>query len=200
MSKTLFVLMILAIFVRPAAADDKSDAATIVSNTVEAVLECLGNKDLSDERKRDVVVEIITPAFDFPLMGKLALGKRQWPKFDAEQRKEYTDLFVRQLQDSYADKISLFADEKVEYEEPVAVKTKIHAPTTVVSKDERTPMLYKLYRAPQGWKIYDVEIKGVSIVSSYRAQYAQVLKTGSVEDLLRKMKEKVTAKGDDEGR
>ena len=192
--------MILALFVLTAVADDKSDAATMVSNTVDAVLEALGNNDLSDGGKKDHIVETITPVFDFPLMGKLALGKQHWPKLDAEQRKEYTDLFVRQLRDSYAEKISLFAGEMIEYEEPVAVKTKIHVPTTVVSKDERAPMLYKLYKSKQGWKVYDVEIKGVSIVSSYRAQYAQVLKTGSVEDLLRRMKDKISANGDDEGR
>jgi len=189
--------MAFVICAQPAAADDKCDAGKVVRDTVKAVLECLRINDLSDEGKRERIREITGPVFDFPLMGKLALGRRHWPKLNEKERGEYTRLFVKQLQNSYSDKIALFSNEKVEYEEPVQVKTKIHVPTIVISKDERNKMLYKLYKAGAGWKVYDVEIQGVSIVSSYRAQYAQILKTGSVEDLLEKMRGKTGPDSDD---
>ena len=133
----------------------------------------------------------INPVFDFALMGKLALGKKQWPRLNEGQRKEYTDLFVQQLLKSYANKVMLFSGETVEYEEPLQVKSKVHVGTSVVSTDGRNRILYKMYKSKAGWKVYDVEIKGVSIVSSYRAQYAEIMKTGTVEDLLNRMKEKV---------
>jgi len=196
----LRLIAVFALCIQPATADDKGDTAKVVRNTVEAVLECLCNKDLPDESRRDRIIEIISPVFDFPLMGKLALGRRQWPRLNEDQIKEYTGLFIAQLQNSYSDKIALFSNETVEYEEPARVKTKIHVATTVISKGERIKMLYKLYKSEEGWKVYDVEIQGVSIVSSYRAQYVQVLETGSIEDLLKRMKEEISTGGDDDGR
>lgn len=198
MRRTLWIIIVLALCIQPATGDDKRAPEKVARDTVEAVMECLRNKDLPDESKRKRIIEIINPVFDFALMGKLALGRRQWPKLNKDERKEYTDLFVKQLQNSYSDKIALFSNEKVEYEEPIHVKTKVHVPTIVISKGERSKMLYKLYKSKDGWKVYDVEIQGVSIVSSYRAQYAEVLRTGTVEELLKKMKDKIST-GDDDG-
>ena len=200
MTRKLWLIAVFALCIQPATADDKGAAAKVVRTTVETVLECLRNKDLPDESKRDRIIEIINPVFDFPLMGKLALGRRQWPRLNEDQKTEYTRLFIKQLQNSYADKIALFSNETVKYEEPTRVKTKIHVATTVVSKGERSKMLYKLHKSEQGWKVYDVEIQGVSVVSSYRAQYAQVLETGSIEELLKKMKDEISAGGDDDRR
>jgi len=191
MKRVLYIISIVALCFRPAAADDMSDAAKVVKDTVGAALECLGNKDLPDKAKEERILDIINPVFDFPLMGKLALGRLYWPKLNETEKEEYAGLFVEQLRSSYADKIALFSNETVEYEDPVRVKSKIHVSTMVISKNERHRILYKLYRTGTGWKVYDIEIQGVSIVSSYRAQYAEVLKNGAVEDLLKKMREQV---------
>ena len=198
MRRTLWVIAVFTLLAQAAAGDDKQEVKTMLRNTVGTVLEYLHNEDLCEESKRERIMETINPVFDFALMGKLALGKRYWPKLNEDERKQYIDLFIKQLQNSYYNKLAILSNEKIEYEEPVLVKTKIHVATTVVSKGERTKTLYKCYRSPTGWKVYDVEIQGVSIVSSYRAQYADVLKTGTVEKLLKKMKAKITTDGDDE--
>ena len=48
-------------------------------------------------------------------------------------------------------------------------------------------MLYKMYETRQGWKIYDVEIQGVSIISTYRSQFKEILANGTIDDLLLKL-------------
>jgi len=189
--KVIWLSLALVAFVQTAVADGKSDAGTVVRETVDSCLGWLQQDDLTDKAKYDLIVKRINPVFDFALMGKLALGKKQWPRLNEGQRKEYTDLFVQQLLKSYANKVMLFSGETVEYEEPLQVKSKVHVGTSVVSTDGRNRILYKMYKSKAGWKVYDVEIKGVSIVSSYRAQYAEIMKTGTVEDLLNRMKEKV---------
>jgi phospholipid transport system substrate-binding protein len=50
-------------------------------------------------------------------------------------------------------------------------------------------MLYKLYKSKQGWKIYDIEVEEVSIISTFRSQFHEVLSTGTIEDLFLKMQE-----------
>jgi len=48
-------------------------------------------------------------------------------------------------------------------------------------------MLYKLYKSKHNWKIYDIEIEGVSIIITYRSQFSQVLRKGTIDDLLKKL-------------
>ena len=64
---------------------------------------------------------------------------------------------------------------------------KIHIPTYLVSKDRKISILYKFYDSEPGWKVYDLEIQGVSIIRSYREQFDQILQKGTFEDLLAKM-------------
>jgi phospholipid transport system substrate-binding protein len=49
-------------------------------------------------------------------------------------------------------------------------------------------MLYKMYRTAEGWKVYDVEISGVSVIQTYRSQFDGVLSDGTIDDLLEKLK------------
>jgi len=51
-------------------------------------------------------------------------------------------------------------------------------------------MLYKMSNTKEGWMIYDIEIEGVSLIHTYRSQYNHILKSGEIEDLLTKMREK----------
>ena len=64
-------------------------------------------------------------------------------------------------------------------------------PTLLISKGKKISMLYKLDPTNNSWKIYDVEIEGVSIIRSYRSQFNEILQKGTFEDLLQKMQKSV---------
>ena len=64
---------------------------------------------------------------------------------------------------------------------------KVQIPTEVVSKDKSLAIVYHLYQSDKMWRIYDVEIEGISIVRTYRSQFDEVLSKGTVEDLLRQL-------------
>lgn len=57
----------------------------------------------------------------------------------------------------------------------------------IESKGEKYSILYKFYKAKKSLKIYDFEVQGISIVSTYRSQNSQILSNGNMEDLLRMM-------------
>ena len=168
-------------------ADDKSAAEEFLKSNLDAVFAVLQNKDLSPQARNSEVVEIVTPMFDFKLMGKLSLGKKYWPDLSPEQRERFTELFVERLRQSYLNKLTAYTDEKIIYESPVAVKKKVHMPTLLISKGKKISMLYKLYSSNNSWKIYDVEIEGVSIIRSYRSQFNEILQKGTFDELLQKM-------------
>ena len=125
--------------------------------------------------------------FDFELMAKLSLGRKYWPDLSKEKRERFTELFVNRLRQSYLNKLTAYTDETVVYEPPLKVDAKIHIPTYLVSKGNKIGMLYKFYQSSGQWKIYDIEIQGVSIIRSYQSQFKEILQNSTFDDLLLKM-------------
>ena len=191
MKVLLYAVFSIVILSQAVTAHEKNTAEEFLKSNLDAVFTVLQNKDLTPQAKNSQVVEIVTPMFDFELMGKLSLGKKYWPDLSPEQRERFTELFVERLRQSYLNKLTAYTDEKIIYESPVAVKTKVHVPTQLISKGKKISMLYKLYSSNNSWKIYDVEIEGVSIIRSYRSQFNEILQKGTFEDLLQKMQKSV---------
>ena len=191
-AKILFCVVFSLVFLSQAVtALEKSAAEEFLKSNLDSVFTVLQKKGLSQQARNNEVVEIVTPMFDFKLMAKLSLGKKYWPGLSQDQRERFTELFVERLRRSYLDKLTSYTDEKVIYETPVAVKKKVHVPTQLISSGNKISMLYKLYPSSNSWKIYDIEIEGVSIIRSYRSQFNEILQKGTVDDLLQKMEEPV---------
>ena len=180
----LFCLIILS---QTALADDKRDDEELIKSKLDSVFAVLQKKDLDQQVKNNEIIEIVTPMFDFALMAKLSLGKKYWPELPQEKKERFTELFIKRLRTSYLNKLALYTDEKITFEPPTQVKTKIHISTFLVSKSRKTSMLYKLYKSKDEWKIYDLEIQGVSIIRSYRSQFDASLQNGTIDDLLLKL-------------
>ena len=181
----------LLILSQTAIAEDNCPAAEFLKSKLDAVVAVLQKQDLAQETKSKQIVEIVTPMFDFELMAKLSLGKQHWPGLTAENKEKFTDLFIKKLRTSYLNKLTLYTDEKIIYEPPLEVDNKVHISTNLISKDKKISMLYKFYNSMNSWKIYDVEIQGVSIIRSYRSQFSEILKDGTIDDLLLKLEESV---------
>ena len=187
MRSFLYAVLTLIILIQPALADDKNAAGELLKSKLDAAFVVLQKEDLEQEAKNSQIIDIVTPMFDFTLMAKLTLGRKHWPGLSKENKAKFTKLFINRLKESYRDKLTLYTDEMVVYDEPLQVKNKIHIPTHLFSKGNRISMLYKLYRSKQQWKIYDIEIQGVSIISTYRSQFDEILSNGTIKDLLLKL-------------
>jgi phospholipid transport system substrate-binding protein len=192
MVKVLFYMVFGLVFLcQTVTAHEKNAAEQFLKSNLNKVFTVLQKKDLSPEAKNSEIEEIVTPMFDFKLMAKLSLGKQYWPDLSQDQRERFTKLFIERLRGSYLDKLTAYTDEKVIYESPVAVKKKVHVPTQLISKGNKISMLYKLYSSSNSWRIYDIEIEGVSIIRSYRSQFKEILQRGTFDDLLQKMEKPV---------
>ncbi len=181
----------LLLLSRPVVADEKIDAEEFLKSNLDAVFAVLQKKDLAPQAKNNEVVEIVTPMFNFPLKAKLSLGRKYWSDLTQDKKDRFTELFVKRLRQSYLDKLTTYTDEEIIYEPPVEVKKKIHIPTSLISKGKKISMLYKLYPSSNIWKIYDIEIQGVSIIRSYRSQFREILQKGTFDDLLQRMQKSV---------
>lgn len=187
MKRMLSIVLGLLIISTAAVADDKENAEALLKIKIDAAIEVLKKKETDIQVKNQKILEIVAPIFDFPLMAKLALGREFWPGLSEDEKKKYTVLFTERLKASYLQKLSLYTDEEVTYKTPVHDGRKVQIPTALISKGEIISMLYKMYESKQGWKIYDVEIQGVSIISTYRSQFKEILANGTIDDLLQKL-------------
>jgi len=187
MKNLLVAVISLLFFYQSAAADDKNEVEILLKNNLDAVFAVLQKKDLDPQSKNKEIVDIVTPMFDFELMARLSLGKKHWPGLSQEKKERFTELFIKRLKASYLNNFTLYTDEKIFYEPSVQVEKKIHTPTYLISKDKKISILYKFYKAEKNWKIYDLEIQGVSIIRSYRSQFSSILESGTVDDLLLKL-------------
>jgi phospholipid transport system substrate-binding protein len=187
MKRMLYAALVFLLMSQVGWSDDKSAAKELLIAKIEQALSVLQRKDLVQQEKNKQVVQIVEPIFDYNLMAKLTLGRKYWPDLSEKNRERFTDLFVARLKTSYIDKLSLYTDEKVVYDAPVQEGIKIQIPTSVVSKNKSIAMMYKLYKSSNSWKIYDIEIEGVSLISTYRSQFYDILNKGTIDDLLIKL-------------
>ena len=187
MRRIFYAVLMLLLMSQVAWSDDKNAAKELLETKIDAALAVLQKKDLVQQDKNEQVIKIVEPIFDYDLMAKLTLGRKYWPDLSEKDRKKFTDLFVARLKATYIDKLSLYTDEKIAYETPVQQGIKVQIPTKVISKSNSIAMMYKLYKSSNGWKIYDIEIEGVSLISTYRSQFYDILSKGTIDDLLLKL-------------
>ncbi|HEY5648046.1 MAG TPA: ABC transporter substrate-binding protein [Nitrospiria bacterium] len=172
----------------PVFADDLGDVDKMMKEKVNAVISILRDKDSDQDLRKQEIITIVESAFDFNLMARLSLGKTHWSELKTPaEREKYTTLFVRRIQDSYLDKMNLYSDEIVKFEPAMMQGKRIQLQTHLVSDSNNISILYKLYQSKKGWRVYDLEIQGVSFVQTYRKQFEGVLNTGTVQDLIKKL-------------
>ncbi len=186
-------LLVLVLFWVNAAALEQNAIKPVMRQKVDEIITLINDRNLTKAQRNAKIEQTIDPLFDFTMMAKLSLGKHAWKKASKAQRKAYVKLFERRIKDSYMSKLDMYSNEKIILEEPKKVKKRIHLNSYIIQKGEKKEVLYKFYRSKKrGWVIYDVDVLGVSIIQTYRSQFAGVLKKGSMDALLQKLREPKT--------
>lgn len=192
-------ILLIMLFLLPATLEaqnnaPESDALQVLKPKVEQTLSILQNSNLSRSEKRSKIEDTVEDLFNYRLMGKLALGRRYWDEMNAEQKEQYVELLKQTLKFSYFQKMDEVSGVRISYEEPVQKgANKVYVPTTVEFQNEDLTVEYRMYRsdADRPWSVFDVVVKGVSIVKSYRSQYSDYLNDHSISELLQRMREKI---------
>jgi len=187
--------LILALLLAIPAAALAGQPTDIVKSTVDEVLRLLSDPGLKSpdkkKQRRQMIKRAIDRHFDYDEMSKRSLGA-SWRNLTPAQRSEFVGLFADLLEASYAEKIERFSDEKVNYTgEILDGADYAEVRTTIIRKNDRIPMDYRLYKAEGSWKVYDVVIEGVSLVSNYRSQFSRIIREGSYGELVRRLRTKV---------
>jgi len=164
----------------------------IAKQVIEKALDALKDPGSQGEARRQKVKRIVDPYFDYQEMAKRSLGPA-WGKLSAGQRQEFVQLFAQLLEASYSDKIEKYAQRvKIDYTGEILEGDYAEVRTMVVRANDRIPLNYRLLQAGGTWKVYDVVIEGVSLVSNYRSQFSRIIHESGYAELVKRLRTKVT--------
>lgn len=179
---------------RPAPATD--GPTSVVEHTTSGVIAILTDAKLSTDDKRKRVEDVVLASVDFETLSKLVIA-RNWSKFSDAQRTEFMTLFKNHLSMTYGRNVESYKNEKVTI---TGSREESGGDTTVKTKIVRGGpgdilVDYRMRQTAGTWKIIDVIIEGVSLVSNFRSQFQDVVASGGPERLLSLLRDK-NAKGE----
>ena len=184
------LILVMLVFSTSLFAMQSDDVKSQMDSKIHQALSILKNKQESTEQKAKKIFKMFDEMFDYRLMARLSIGKKNWVNISSEQRAKYVENFTKLLKDSFIEKLKLYNDQKIEIEDFLKTK-KLRAilKTSIIDKKDKTEVDYKFYHSKKrGWIIYDVIVAGVSIIQSYRQQFSDLLKDKSFDEFLKSMK------------
>jgi phospholipid transport system substrate-binding protein len=195
MKRLILVTAILAWLASPLCAETGGPRQSIEAQ-VNNLLSVLNDKAQTDKAvKEKKIWEIVNGIFDYDALSRLTMG-RNWKKLNAAQQKEFPELFSKVLGNVYMDRIMAYTSEKVVFDDNVSVtEGKAVIKSRIVTSDKEIPIDYRMMEDAGKWKVYDVVIEGVSLVSNYRSQFNSILTNKSPEDLMETLRKKASEAG-----
>lgn len=193
--RRFLTLFIIVLFLNSGLALATLSPKEQIKTTVDKVLNILKDpkykgKD-NAQKRRTALRNEISKVFDFEEMSKRSLGI-YWRERTPQEKKEFVELYKDLLERSYSGKIESYSDEKILYQDEKIENNKYaEVKTKIITTDKKEiPIDYKLYFNGKEWKVYDVVIEGVSLVSNYRSQFNKIIRNQSYQELVKRMKTK----------
>jgi phospholipid transport system substrate-binding protein len=190
----LFIALSICVFWTSAWSVDIAPDELLRQTTEEILTLVKQDKDLQagDKQKAYAVVEThIVPRFDFVRMTRLALGKN-WNKATPEQQTAIVEAFQNLLVRTYSSAVSRFNKQTITYKpwsgKPDEANTTVQS---VISDGSRSvPIDYAMARTEGGWKVYDIKVDGISLVTNYRADFNDRINAVGVDGLIKDLQDK----------
>ena len=179
---------------------DTPEPEALIRNTVDEVLAIVKqDKDIQTGNKKKVTELVdakVLPHFNFTHMTRLAVGKN-WRNATPEQKKvleiEFRNLLVR----TYTTAFTTYKDQEVEVK-PLKMAndaTEVTMKTFILNKGKQPlPVNYDMEKTASGWKVYDLSIEGVSLVTNYRGTFAEQVQKSGIDGLIKTLVENNQAK------
>jgi phospholipid transport system substrate-binding protein len=185
----LVVILAAVCVAAPAFAQEAPDAIVkrVATDVIATIKSDPAIQAGNEARIKEVLEAKLLPNFDFTRMTELAMG-RNWPAATPEQQKRVTDEFRALLVRTYSKSLNNYKNETIDYK-PLRMNAGDTDVTvrTVVQRASGPPIQidYSMVKRPDGWKCYDVIVGGVSLVTNYRDEFNDQIKTGGVDGLIK---------------
>ena len=183
-------LMIYLSIVSPCFAG--SEITKELKGTIDKVIKIVKDEALKNDQqaRRAALRKTIDERFNYRQMVMRSLAKN-WDARSGQERQEFIALFKSLLENSYANKLEAYRDEKINYLDEIIKGRYALVKTEVVRRSSTIGVDYKLINENGNWKVYDFVIEGVSMIRNYRSQFTKIIRRDSYEVLVQKLKEKI---------
>ncbi len=183
-----FFVLLLASEIRAGEATDQ------VKMGIESILNILRDPALKGDEKiserRIKLRKAIGEQFDFNEMSRRSLA-RQWKSRSVEERIEFVDLFSGLMEKNYVGRIEAYTDEVIMYKKEEIDEDFASVKTVIVTKRKQEISInYRLHMVAGKWRVYDVVVKGVSLINTYRQQFRSIIKKSSYDGLVKILRRK----------
>ncbi|MDB5810719.1 MAG: hypothetical protein JWN94_2841 [Betaproteobacteria bacterium] len=189
-------LALILVPAMPAAfADGAAPDVLLKAVTVDVIALVRQDKEIqagNPAKVADVVETRILPLFDFAHMTRLAVA-RNWKGASVEQQASLTTEFRTLLVRTYSTALSSYRDQVIEFKPLRAAPGDTEVTVKSVVKQSGTDPLtidYDMEKTPSGWKVYDIKIDGVSLITTYRESFAERVRSGGVDGLIKSLADK----------
>jgi phospholipid transport system substrate-binding protein len=193
--KLSVLVLIAGFFQQPVMAGD-SAPEQLIKITADEVLEII--KSHAAEFKQDparlyvMVDEKVLPHFDFDRMTDLALGRYK-VKVNKQQKPKLVNEFRQLLVRTYGKALLEYNDQVIKYlpmrgsleKGDVSIRTEIEQ-----KGGFPIPLNYEVYQKGDAWKVYDISVDGVSLVSNYRSTFSRKIKEAGVDGLIKSLQDR----------
>ncbi len=198
MPRRFFALAVTALALAAGATASAQEMApdALARKSIDEVLAVIrADKELQNgnpKKLHALVEEKILPHFDFTRMTRLAVG-RNWAQASDAQKESLTREFQTLLVRTYSTSISQYRNQTIDVKPAkIAPGDKDTVVKTVVNQPggQPIPIDYAMERTDKGWKVYDVMVDGVSLVTTYRGSFNEQVQKGGVDGLVKTLAER----------
>ncbi|MDA1034405.1 MAG: ABC transporter substrate-binding protein [Proteobacteria bacterium] len=190
----IFIFVLSIIFSFLLLAEDQGPQELVHKTTDDVLLVLKNNQEIHTDKQKiyQLAEEKILPNFDLERISALVLGKT-WRSIDETQKQKFQAEFKTMLLRTYAVALGKYKDQEIEFKplrmEPgdkqATVKTQI-----IQNSAQPISVDYALAKTENSWKVFDIAIEGVSLVTNYRSQFAGEIKNNGIDSLISKLSEK----------
>ena len=187
--KNLLSLLLLT-FSSLALAQESAPDVLVKNITTEVIGIIKKDKDIqagNPKKIADVVEKRILPHFNFAHMTQIAVAVN-WRRATPEQQKVLIEEFKTLLVRTYSNALSLYRDQVIDFK-PLRMKpddTEVTVKSDIKQKGAQPVTLdYDMEKTPSGWKVFDVKVSGVSLITNYREDFAAQVRESGIDGLIK---------------
>lgn len=195
LKKLVFITTLAAGLIAQSALAQDTPDALVRKNTTEILAALKADKDLAAGNQKKIeklADEKILPLFNFVRMTQLAVG-RNWRDANDTQKKSLIDEFRTLLVRTYSTSLTQFRNQTIDVKpmKMAAADTEVVVKTQVIQPGgQPIPIDYSMEKSGDSWKVYDVLIDGVSLVTNYRSSFNTEIQKSGIDGLIKSLAER----------
>jgi phospholipid transport system substrate-binding protein len=190
------ILLVVGVLLSPIISAQNSPVP-MLEQTANSIIAALKENKASLKSNPDIIYQAVEshllPIVDVAGMSRSVLGRQAWNKATATQKEQFSKAFTRLVIRTYSSPLAQYSDESVQFL-PIrgSLNSRFLRVNSIIVRAEgqNISLSYSLVNKNGLWKIYDLSVEGVSLLQSFRSQFAAALQNSSMDDVIKEMEKK----------